>query len=87
MSNVPGDNMIKVNRDAEIFGATNCYSYAFAARNHRGEVMEARSRCSLGNIAPENAEAIGVKEALSWIKKQRVKNVMVETDCLVVVQQ
>ena len=67
---VPGDNMIKVNCDAAIFGATNCYSYAFAARNHRGKVMEARSRCCLGNITPENAEAIGVKEALSWIKEQ-----------------
>lgn len=83
---VPADNKIKVNCDAAIFEAQNCYSYAFAARDHRGEVVTARSKCSMGNIAPENAEAIGVREALSWIKEEQIRDVLVETDCLVVVQ-
>lgn len=51
------DNTIKVNCDAALF--------AFVARDHRGEVVDARSKCSLGRVAPEIAEAIGIREALS----------------------
>ena len=40
----------------------------------------------MGSIASENAEAMGVREALNWIKGQQHNNVVVETDCLVVVQ-
>lgn len=52
--------------------------------DHRWEVVITRSKCSLSNVAPENAEAIGVREALSWIKEQQIGNVLVETNCLVV---
>lgn len=34
----PMENKIKVNTDAAIFHTSNCYSYAFAARNHRGGI-------------------------------------------------
>ena len=80
------DNTIKVKCDAAIFEGLNCYSFSFAARDHRREVVEARSKCRLGNIAPENAEAMGVREALSWLKVQQARDVLVETDCLVMVQ-
>ncbi|XP_074337781.1 uncharacterized protein LOC141674977 [Apium graveolens] len=83
---IPNDNTIKVNCDAAIFEATNCYSFAFVARDHRGEVLKARSKYNLGNITLESVEAMGVREALSWIKDSHLSNVFVETDCLVVVQ-
>lgn len=47
-------------------------------------MKEARSKCSLGNISPDSAEAMGVREALSWIKDNQLNNVLVETDCLLV---
>lgn len=42
------------------------------------------SSCKIGRVAPEIAiaEAIGVREALSWIKEQKWERVTVETDCL-----
>lgn len=67
---LPNENIIKVNSNATIFESSNCYSFSFVVRDYRGELMEARSSYSLGNVAPENAEAIGVREALSWIKGQ-----------------
>lgn len=48
--------------------------------------MEAFSKCKSGTIAPELAEAIGVKEVLSWIKERQWPSVLIETDCLLVVQ-
>lgn len=66
----PVDNTIKVNCDAAIFAATSTYSTAFAVRDHMGDLVEAKSSCCLGNLSPENAEAISVREALSWIKEK-----------------
>lgn len=83
---LPKINNIKVNTDAAIFQDDNCYSYAFAARNHKGEFIHAQSRCKPGHIAPESAEALGISEALSWMKEKHMAGVIVESDCLVAVQ-
>lgn len=74
---LPTDNK-KVNRRCDI--------YAFVVRNHDGMLIEARSSCRPGHISPEIAEAMGIREALSWIKNQNERDVVVETDCLVAVQ-
>ncbi|XP_074344437.1 uncharacterized protein LOC141683598 [Apium graveolens] len=83
---LPTVNKIKVNTNAAIFEASGCYSFAFVVRNHEGKLVEARSRCCSGNISPEIAEAMGIREALSWTKEQDRTGVVVETDCLVAVQ-
>ncbi|KAL8106117.1 uncharacterized protein LOC141680879 [Apium graveolens] len=83
---LPMENTVKVNSDAAIFEASNCYSYSLVARNSKGELIHAKSRCRLGQAAPDSAEAMGVREALSWIKEQQYRDVVLETDCLVVVQ-
>lgn len=82
----PKDNKVKVNTDAAIFSSTNCYSFAFIVRNHEGALVEAQSRCCPGNAKPEIAEALGIREALSWLKEHDHSDVDVETDCLVPVQ-
>lgn len=83
---LPEFNKTKVNTDAAIFLASSCYAYAFIARNHQGDLVEARSSCKPGTVAPEFAEAVGIREALSWIKSKHMVDVAVETDCLVAVQ-
>lgn len=83
---LPQYNRIKVNTDAAIFESSNKYSYAFVARNHDGQLVEARSRCIQGKVSPEIAEAFGIREALSWIKGTNQSEVDVETDCLQLVQ-
>ncbi|XP_063942429.1 uncharacterized protein LOC135150218 [Daucus carota subsp. sativus] len=62
------------------------YSYAFVARNHNGTLIEAKSRCAQGSISPVLAEAMGIWEALSWIKTRKLSNVDVEADSLELVQ-
>uniref|UniRef100_A0A803QBL9 RNase H type-1 domain-containing protein n=1 Tax=Cannabis sativa TaxID=3483 RepID=A0A803QBL9_CANSA len=39
-----------------------------------------------GTVTPELAEAMGVREALSWLKRKGWHRVTIETDCLIVVQ-
>ncbi|XP_074342142.1 uncharacterized protein LOC141679575 [Apium graveolens] len=85
--NFPTKNQTKVNTDAAVFALTNCYSYAFSARNHKGELMEAQSKCKVGTISPDCAEVMDIREVLSWIKDKQMENVVVETDCLVAVQE
>ncbi|KAL8094084.1 uncharacterized protein LOC141691465 [Apium graveolens] len=82
----PTGETIKVNSDAAIFETSNCFSYAFVARDAEGRLIEARSRCCPGQVNPEDAEAMGIREVLSWIKEQGREAVTVETDCIVVVQ-
>lgn len=82
----PIENQTKVNTDATIFKSSNLYSFAFAARDHKGDLVEARSSCRVGCTTPEYAESIGIREALSWIKGKQMANARVETDCLVAVQ-
>ncbi|XP_060974712.1 uncharacterized protein LOC133039780 [Cannabis sativa] len=43
-------------------------------------------RSRWGCVTPEIAEVIGIKEALSWIKRKGWEKVVVESDALVVVQ-
>ncbi|XP_074374501.1 uncharacterized protein LOC141714903 [Apium graveolens] len=83
---LPQIDRVKVNTDTAIFEGSMCYSHAFVARDHHGQLIEARSRCLQGTIAPEIAEAIEMKEALSWIKEMQYSNAEVETDSLQVVQ-
>ncbi|KAL8121459.1 hypothetical protein AgCh_018258 [Apium graveolens] len=82
----PTVDRIKVNSDAAIFENRNMYIYAFVARNHNGTLIEAKSSCAPGSISHVLAEAIGILEALSWIKTKKLSNVDVETDSLELVQ-
>ncbi|XP_074342605.1 uncharacterized protein LOC141680216 [Apium graveolens] len=64
----------------------NRYSYAFVVRDHQGALVEARLWCYEGQTSSTLAEAMGIREALSWIKTTRQQNVEVETDSLQIVQ-
>ena len=39
-----------------------------------------------GSPSAELAEAMGIREALSWVKNQNLSNVVLESDCLQIVQ-
>lgn len=56
------------------------------ARDHEGKLVEAISSCKRGRVDPELAEAIGIREALSWIKVKAWPSVVLETDCLTATQ-
>ncbi|KAM6582866.1 hypothetical protein CsatB_009868 [Cannabis sativa] len=81
----PSHTQLKVNVDGATFAQQNHFGYGFIARDHDGILIEAFQSCKPGAIDAELAEAIGVKEALSWIKRKGWQNVIVETDCINVV--
>ncbi|XP_060972489.1 uncharacterized protein LOC115717814 [Cannabis sativa] len=64
----PDTNTIKINVDAATFASKNRYGYGMVARNNLGILIDGKAGCNLGTFAPEVAEIIGIKEALSWIK-------------------
>ena len=82
----PPVNSVKVNVDAALFEDPSRHSHAIVARNHSAQLVQALSKCSLGKTSPELAESLGVREALSWIKNNAMRNVTVQSDCLQVVQ-
>lgn len=79
---LPQVNSVKVNADAAIFEELNRYAYAVVVRDHEGKLLEARSKCLPGHPSPDMVEAIGIREALSWVKDKGVNNAVVESDCL-----
>ncbi|XP_074326920.1 uncharacterized protein LOC141664864 [Apium graveolens] len=82
----PTEHTIKLNTDAAVYDSSNRYTYVFAARNCKGELLEACSSCKEGRMTLVCAEAMGIREALSWIKARQMQRVIVETDCLEAVQ-
>lgn len=55
-------------------------------RDHRGLLVEAKARCKVGRSAPEVAEILGNKESLSWIKGRALRDMEVQSDCLLAIQ-
>ncbi|XP_062081232.1 uncharacterized protein LOC133786034 [Humulus lupulus] len=83
----PQASIVKVNVDATIFTDHVCYNYYYlVTRNSDGGLVEAKSVCNLGQIQPEVAETIRMKEALNWIRGQRKMSFIVETIFLGLIQ-
>ncbi|XP_060961850.1 uncharacterized protein LOC133032047 [Cannabis sativa] len=82
----PVGNTIKINVDAAIFESQNRYGYGWVARNNEGRLLWAKSSSFCGNVSAEFAEALGLKEVLSWLKDNDLSNVVVESDSLVTIQ-
>uniref|UniRef100_A0A803PRN0 RNase H type-1 domain-containing protein n=1 Tax=Cannabis sativa TaxID=3483 RepID=A0A803PRN0_CANSA len=83
---VPSGNSIKVNVDAAMFNDNSAYGVGFVARDSNCFFVEGGTKLFHGSISPVVVEAIGVREALSWIKDHSWLSVILETDCLSVVQ-
>uniref|UniRef100_A0A803Q7E0 RNase H type-1 domain-containing protein n=1 Tax=Cannabis sativa TaxID=3483 RepID=A0A803Q7E0_CANSA len=82
----PVSNGVKVNVDAAVFEGSQGYGFGAVARNEIGYLIEGFTGSYLGVVRPELAEAIGVREALSWIKAKRCQQVTLESDCLLAIQ-
>uniref|UniRef100_A0A803P370 Reverse transcriptase n=1 Tax=Cannabis sativa TaxID=3483 RepID=A0A803P370_CANSA len=82
----PTGNKIMVNVDDAIFEAQQRFGFGCVARNPVGHLLEAISDSRIGMVLPEIVEIIGMKEALSWIKRKGWEDVIIETDSLMVVQ-
>ncbi|XP_074374595.1 uncharacterized protein LOC141715006 [Apium graveolens] len=82
----PQIDIIKVSVDAAIFKDREEFGFGLVARDHLGGLIKAKSVLRKWVSSPETAEAMAVKEALSWIKQEGWSQVELESDSLVTVQ-
>ncbi|XP_060972000.1 uncharacterized protein LOC115703869 [Cannabis sativa] len=82
----PHEDSIKVNVDAALFSNTTQFGIGFVIRNAQGVLIEGVTKLFNGSATPELVEAMSVKEALSWIKRNQLCQAILETDCLVFIQ-
>uniref|UniRef100_A0A803PKE1 RNase H type-1 domain-containing protein n=1 Tax=Cannabis sativa TaxID=3483 RepID=A0A803PKE1_CANSA len=77
---------IKINVDGAISTNERRFGIGLVARSADGIVLQAKKMSKMGILKPHVVEAIGIKEALSWIKANAWTNVVVESDCLRVIR-
>ncbi|KAH9683740.1 putative reverse transcriptase/RNA-dependent DNA polymerase [Citrus sinensis] len=78
----PSVGWFKCNVDAATFSSSGKISHGAIIRNSDGVFIAARSDCFIGSFGAQEAEAIGVREILSWLKGLPVFPVIVEMDSL-----
>lgn len=70
------------NVDATILRSRGMISYGAVLRSARGDFIAVKSDILLGRFEAREAEAIGVREALSWLKKFSFQPIVLEIDSL-----
>ncbi|XP_074361952.1 uncharacterized protein LOC141702152, partial [Apium graveolens] len=91
----PDIGCVKVNCDATIFNNSNQFGVGWIVRDERGKLVHAACLSFQGKPEVHFAEAVGMREALSWVKSELDNNrgssvlnlqhqVIVETDCQIV---
>ncbi|KAH9666707.1 reverse transcriptase domain-containing protein [Citrus sinensis] len=72
----------KCNVDAATSRATTRISYGTVIRSSEGQFLAAKCGSLVGNFEAREAEALGVREVLSWLKNTQFFPIIIETDCL-----
>lgn len=62
----PKNGVVKVTVDAATFTDSSSYGIGVLARDDKGKVIFGKSELYRGNVRPKFAQAMAVKEALSW---------------------
>uniref|UniRef100_A0A803PII9 Reverse transcriptase domain-containing protein n=1 Tax=Cannabis sativa TaxID=3483 RepID=A0A803PII9_CANSA len=81
----PAFNQIKINVDGALFAHEKRYGLGLVSRSSDGAIIQEKTMNKVGTFQAHEVEAIGIKEALSWIKDMGWANVIVESDCLRVI--
>ncbi|CAH9078697.1 unnamed protein product [Cuscuta epithymum] len=76
----PGSGFLKVYVDASIDG--HCHGLSWVVRNAAGEFLAGGSKKGGGRCSPLEAELLGIREVLSWLKAQAWDSIEVESDTL-----
>lgn len=77
---VPQQDWVKVNVDAAIFGDTGTFGIGGVIRDANGRLVRAMCKQELGSWSPREAEALSLKEVLSWTKRYGFTRCVFETD-------
>ncbi|XP_031112158.1 uncharacterized protein LOC116016135 [Ipomoea triloba] len=76
----PQRGRLKMNTDAAINQTKGITGFGWLLRDHDGHFLGAKNLRGQGIYGPKEAEAIGMREALSWLKDTCLGEVDVETD-------
>ena len=82
----PKFGWVKCNVDVVVFASQGRIGFGCVIRNSEGSFLTARCAGMTGSFGVREAEALGIREALSWIKEIQFPCVIIEMDCLQVFQ-
>lgn len=82
----PRPGFFKCNFDGAIFSGSNRLGFGWVVRDDSGSLVAAGQGSLAGPSNPELAEALGCKEALSWLKARSMSKVVIESDAFNLVQ-
>ncbi|KAL9433206.1 hypothetical protein AB3S75_028098 [Citrus x aurantiifolia] len=82
----PEFGWVKRNVDAVVFASQERIELGCVIHNSDGRFFAARCVGRFGTFSAREAEALGIREALSWLKEYQLPCVIVEMDCLQVFQ-
>lgn len=82
----PQTGWLKLNVDAAINKENSCMGFGCVLRNDLGQFIAAKGAYWMGSFTSREAEAVAIRETLSWLKSHNFDNIHVETDSLQVVQ-
>ena len=82
----PEFGWVKCNVDAAVFASQGRIGLGRVIRNSDGGFLAARCVGRFGTFGLREVEALGIREALSWLKEYQLPCVIVEMDCLQVFQ-
>lgn len=82
----PPDGLFKCNIDAAVFDLSSHFGFGCIVRNSLGVVVDAVFGNLAGSFSPSLAEALTVREALSWLLSLDFSDIVIESDALVVVE-
>ncbi|XP_017250744.2 uncharacterized protein LOC108221372 [Daucus carota subsp. sativus] len=81
----PPEGWIKVNIDAACHAQQGYIGIGSVARDENGQFLRASGRRIQGRWKPREAEALGLKEALLWVREWRTSKCVFEMDAKTVV--
>nr|GMD81077.1 uncharacterized protein LOC109164833 [Ipomoea batatas] len=82
----PSSGRLKLNVDAAVDHTRGRMGFGWVLRNEHGDFIAAVSLPWPGMYSVKEAEAIAVREALSWLKDKSISHCQVETDALQITQ-
>ena len=73
--------VLKCNVDGAVFSDSTHMGVGCVIRKDRGEIIQAMSNLIASCLEPAEAEALALREALSWIHRLKLSKVIIEMDC------
>ncbi|XP_073015730.1 uncharacterized protein [Primulina eburnea] len=77
---------LKCNVDAAFFADTRSMGFGMVARDNEGKCIGCRTMVKEGLYEVKEGEAMGLREALSWIREMKFNQVIFEMDAQIIVK-